>query len=159
MFFNPSINRRIVFAILVFFTLPTHIFAQNSSDSILVDKLPKEWKIVYQTQQIRIAVLKMDCIDPVNGIDIRKIAYRIENLSNSFIALQWDQVLNYSNKYIISSDARPEYQKRYALKPLATIEGTCDKKDMDQTLFIQMTKPYNEQVLKSFQLINILVSE
>jgi hypothetical protein len=42
---------------------------------------------------------------------------------------------------------------------LAKIEGTCDKKDMDQTLFIQMTKPYNEQVLKSFQLINIQISE
>lgn len=159
MFLNSSIIKPIVLSILVLLTLPIHLLAQHSSDSILVDNLPKEWKVVYQSQQIRIAVLKMDCIDPVNGIDIRKIAYRIENLSNSFIALQWDQVLNYSNKNIISSDARPEYQKRYALKPLAKIEGTCDKKDMDQTLFIQMTKPYNEQVLKSFQLINIQISE
>jgi hypothetical protein len=137
--------------------LPIVGIAQQTSDSVLVAQLSKEWIVVYQSKEVKVSVLKTDCIDPVNGIDMRKLLYRVENLTNNFIAIQWDQALNYSNKYIESSDKRPEYRKRFALKPLEKIEGNCEKTNMDQTIFVQMTSPLNDQVLISFRLINIQV--
>ncbi len=157
MYLILSTIRCLPLAILFMIGLPIMTNAQTASDSVLVATLAKEWKVVYQSNEVKISVLKTDCIDPVNGIDMRKLLYRVENLTNNFIAVQWDQALNYSNKYIESSDKRPEYRKRYALKPTEIIEGSCEKTNMDQTIFVQMTNPLNDQVLISFKLINVQI--
>jgi hypothetical protein len=114
-----------------------------------------QWTNVYSNETVEISIMKVDCIDPINDIDIRKIFYKVSNKSNDFVAIQWDQMLDFGDRIIQSSDAKTEYRKRFALKPGESIQGDCAYSNNDKVVFVKRLKPEHEMTLLRLQLLNV----
>lgn len=128
----------------------------NQQSQLQVEKMPfNQWTNVYSNESVEIWIQKVDCIDPVNAIDIRKLIYRVVNKSNDFIAIQWDQLLDFGDRVIESSDAKTEYRKRFALRPRETLQGDCAFVNNDKVMFVKMLNPADDMALHRLQLLNV----
>jgi hypothetical protein len=123
-----------------------------------VDQLPfNKWTNIYSNETVEIWIQQIDCIDPINDIDIRKLLYRVINKSSDFVAVEWDQLLDFGDRIIQSSDAKTEYRRRFALKPGESIEGDCAYVNNDKVVFVKRLKPAHDMTLKRVELFNVNV--
>jgi hypothetical protein len=154
--YKTLVNKIHITTLLVFFALAVQ--AQEIPDSLFLNKVVfNQWTKVFNSEQVEIWAKKVDCIDKVNDIDIRKIFYKIVNKSNYFLAVEWDQGLAYNQKYLLSSDKKPEYRMRFALKPNETLEADCSTSKNSLTTFAKMLKPEHPMELISLRLVNVNV--
>ena len=68
---------------------------QTNPDSIVITGNPN-WQLIKTTTHVQIYAKEISCVDAVNGISMKKVLLKIDNLTSSAITVSWDNKLYYN---------------------------------------------------------------
>jgi hypothetical protein len=124
------------------------------SDSVVLTG-NSSWQLIKTTAEVKLFIREADCIDEVNGISMKKVIIKIENLTNSIIAVEWDNKLRYSNGYVNQSGASPEQHKRIVVEASSIVEGNCIQNN-GLVIYAGMIGVESEKLI-SLQILNLSI--
>lgn len=156
-------NRKLLLMIIYLFCLLC--FNNVSASSKITDQLVvidsvvlngnQSWQLIKSTSAIKIFVKETDCIDNINGISMKKVLIKIENLTSTAFAVEWDNKLRFNTGYLNSNSNSREHHYRVVIEGSSTVEGTCS--DMNSlAIYAGMIGMPSEHLL-SFQFLNFTI--
>ena len=128
---------------------------QTNPDSIVITGNPN-WQLIKTTTQVQIYAKEISCVDAVNGISMKKVLLKIDNLTSSAITVSWDNKLYYNNICRTCSGNPAENHIVVNILANSLVEGLCSGGNPNLTLFIEMIGVQSES-LTSFELTNLSI--
>lgn len=128
---------------------------QTNPDSILITA-NSNWQLIKTTPQIQIFKKEVSCIDNVNGISMKKVLLKIDNLTSSAITVSWDNKLYYDGICRTCTGNPAENHISVNIPGNTLVEGLCSGGNPKLTLYIEMIGMQSES-LTSFELTNLSI--
>lgn len=128
---------------------------QTNPDSVLITG-NTNWQIIKTTKQVKISTKEVSCIDSINGISMKKVLLKIENLTSSAITVSWDNKLYYDNVCKTCKGNPAENHNVVNIPANSLVEGSCSGGNPKLTLFIELIGMQSEG-LTSFEITNFSI--
>lgn len=148
---NELAANAVRFGLLFFFFLFFMQGLKAQDNQIKIDG-NEEWKIVKSTPEVKIFSKEISCMDSINGFNMKKVLFKVENLTSNTINLDWDKKLYYDNECLNCQTIKEEYHVNLILAPNQKIESECSSND-ELNIFIQMIGR-NSEKLTGFEIRN-----
>ncbi|MFC2110851.1 hypothetical protein ACFLQ5_00205 [Bacteroidota bacterium] len=149
--------------LIIFMSLTNLSICENSStencqtnpDSIVITG-NQNWQLIKTTSQVQIFAKEVSCIDAVNGISMKKVLLKIDNLTSSAINVSWDNKLYYNSICRTCTGNPAENHIAVYIPANSLVAGLCSGVNPKLTLFIEMIGMQSES-LTSFELTNLSI--
>lgn len=112
-----------------------------------------EWKIFHKDSSVQIDYRFDNCNLKYDGINKDEVYLKIQNLTDEKLEINWELVLNYSNKCYNCNRENDELKFTTILEPYQILEGKCEEYNVFQLkIFSKFLNNESETKLKDFNI-------